>query len=76
MHLAQLMAFPGVVKNPLRGGGLACINMGNDAYIARFLLSNLLAHYDLGFSIVSLITTDNAQKPCWLRPFGELLLFS
>ena len=42
VHLADFVAFPGVIQNPFRGGGLAGVNMGHDADIAY--LFQLLCH--------------------------------
>jgi hypothetical protein len=47
MHLADLMALAGVVEDPLRGRGLAGIDMSHDAEIAVFLDGMSAGHGDL-----------------------------
>ena len=37
IHLADFIRNPGIVENPFCGGGLACVNMGNDPDVAHLI---------------------------------------
>ena len=70
VHLAHLVALAGVIEDPLRGRGLAGIDVGHDAEIA-VVLDRMAAGHGEGPVVLSFaVTSDNARRRGWLPPSG------
>ena len=66
MHLTDLVVDARIIEHPLRGGGLAGIDMSHDADIAHPFYWGLTSHPK-----ISIVTSDSGQTPCWRPPSDE-----